>query len=41
MINAGEYMLTGKETKTEAIAGAFLGIKLEKGIHNIEIRARV
>ena len=29
--------IDGKELKKEAIAGCFLGVKLEKGIHNVEI----
>ena len=31
--------IDGKETKTESIAGCFLGVKLEKGVHYIETKA--
>ena len=31
----------GKKAEKKAIAGCFLGVKLEKGVHNIEIRASV
>ena len=31
----------GKETKTEAIANAFLGVKVKKGKHNIEIKESI
>ena len=31
----------GKKAEIEAITGCFLGVKLEKGVHNVEIRASV
>ena len=31
----------GKKAEKEAIAGCFLGVKLEKGVHDVEIRASV
>ena len=31
----------GKKTEKEAIAGCFLGIKLKKGIHKVEIKASI
>ena len=34
-----DIYVDGKQHDTEAIAGSFLGVKLEKGIHNIEIKA--
>lgn len=31
----------GKKAKKEVIAGCFLGVKLEKGVHDVEIRASI
>lgn len=31
----------GKETDTKVIAGAFLGVKLEKGVHKVELKASI
>ena len=31
----------GEKTNTEAISGAFLGVKLKKGVHRIEIKASI
>ena len=39
--NCWKVYVDGKETKEEAIAGAFLGVKLEKGIHRVEIKASI
>ena len=36
-----KIFVDGKEYKKEAIAGAFLGVKLNKGIHKIEIKAKM
>ena len=37
--NLWKIYVDGEETKAEAIAGAFLGAKLDKGVHKIEIKA--
>ena len=39
--NCWKVYIDGEETKKEAIAGAFLGVKLEKGIHKVEIKASI
>ena len=36
-----DVFVDGKKIEKEAIAGCFLGVKLEKGEHNVEIRASV
>ena len=36
-----EIFVDGKERKKEAIAGCFLGVKLEKGVHKIETKASI
>ena len=36
-----DILVDGKKTEKEAIAGCFLGVKLEKGEHNVEIRASI
>lgn len=39
--NCWKVYIDGEEIKKEAIAGAFLGVKLEKGIHKVEIKASI
>ena len=39
--NCWKIYVDGKESKKEAIAGSFLGVKLGKGIHRIEIKANI
>ena len=39
--NCWKVFVDGKETKEEAIAGCFLGVKLKKGIHRVEIKASI
>ena len=39
--NCWKVYIDGEETKKEAIAGAFLGVELEKGIHEVEIKASI
>ena len=36
-----DVFVDGKKAKKEAIAGCLLGVKLEKGEHNVEIRASI
>ena len=36
-----DVFVDGKKTEKEAIAGCFLGIKLKKGIHKVEIKASI
>ncbi len=36
-----DILVDGKKTEKEAIAGCFLGVKLEKGVHDVEIRASI
>jgi len=36
-----DVFVDGTKTEKEAIAGCFLGVKLEKGVHDVEIRASV
>ena len=39
--NCWDIYVDGKKIEKEAIAGAFLGVKLKKGIHNVEIKAEI
>lgn len=36
-----DIYIDGKETSKEAIAGCFLGVKMKKGIHRVEIKASI
>lgn len=36
-----EIFVDGKKAKKEAIAGCFLGVKLEKGVYDVEIKASI
>ena len=39
--NCWDIYVDGKIAKIEAVAGCFLGVKLTKGIHNVEIKAEI
>ena len=36
-----DVFVDGKKAEKEAIAGCFLGVKLEKGVHDVEIKASI
>ena len=39
--NCWDIYVDGKKIEKEAISGTFLGVKLKKGIHNVEIKAEI
>ena len=39
--NCWDIYVDGKKKEKEAVAGCFLGVKLTKGIHNVEIKAEI
>ena len=36
-----DVLVDGKKAEKETVAGCFLGIKLKKGIHKVEIKASI